>query len=285
MTAAGLAANAARGALGLARGTANVAIHPSELREAVVQAEAVTELMISSELGAAPSTSLNEPIGERRSLAVIDVALEDLKEIKGALGGTVNDVVLAVTGTALRRLLLDRGEDLPDHGLRAMVPVDIRDAAKQLELGNEITSLFVHLPLESPDPRRRYAAQKLQAEDLKAGSQAKGSRALIDLTGHAPPVLHSFLARSLYSTRLFNLTITNVPGPQVPLYAFGSRLQSIWPLVPLAAEHALGLAVFSYNGRLFFCFNADPQAVPELDRVTAATREAVDDLLALARED
>jgi diacylglycerol O-acyltransferase len=211
------------------------------------------------------------------------VALADLKKIKGALGGTVNDVVLAATGTALRRLLLDRGEDLPEQGLRAMVPVDIRGAGKRLELGNEISSLFVHLPLDDPDPLRRYAAQTIQAESLKAGSQAMGSRALIDLSGHAPPILHSFLARSLYSTRLFNLTITNVPGPQIPLYAFGSRLRSIWPLVPLAAEHALGLAVFSYDGRLFFCFNADPAAVPELDRVATATEEAVDDLLVLAR--
>ena len=272
-----------RGALGLVRGTAEAVRHPSEIREAAARAEAVTELVVGSELLAAPRTSLNVPIGERRGLAVIDVALADLKKIKGALGGTVNDVVLAATGTALRRLLLDRGEDLPEQGLRAMVPVDIRGAGKRLELGNEISSLFVHLPLDDPDPLRRYAAQTIQAEDLKAGSQARGSRALIDLSGHAPPILHSFLARSLYSTRLFNLTITNVPGPQIPLYAFGARLRSIWPLVPLAAEHALGLAVFSYDGRLFFCFNADPAAVPELDRVAEATREAIDDLLDLAR--
>ena len=106
---------------------------------------------------------------------------------------------------------------------------------------------------------------------------------MIDLAGHAPPVLHSFLARALYSTRLFNLTITNVPGPQIPLYAFGSRMRAIWPLVPLAAEHALGLAVFSYDGRLFFCFNGDPESVPELDEIAESTRHAVDELLRLAR--
>ncbi len=257
---------------GLARRAADTILHPRELGHVAQQAEAVTELLIKSELVAAPDTTLNEPIGPARRLALMDVALADLKEISHGLGGTVNDVVLAATGTAMRRLLIERGELLPERGIRAMVPVDIRSAAKRLELGNEITSLFVELPVDVPDTLRRYAAQVEQAESLKSGSQATGSRTLIDLAGHAPPILHAFLARALYSTRLFNLTITNVPGPQIPLYAFGSRLKSIWPLVPLAAEHALGLAVFSYDGRLFFCFNGDPESVPELDEIAESTQ-------------
>jgi WS/DGAT/MGAT family acyltransferase len=280
---AGLAFGAARAGVGLARRAADTVMHPRELGTLAKQAEAVTELLIKSELVAAPATTLNEPIGPARELAVAAVPLAELKEISHGLGGTVNDVVLAATGTAMRRLLIERGELLPDRGIRAMVPVDIRGAAKRLELGNEITSLFVELPVESPDPLRRYAAQVEQAESLKSGSQAKGSRTLIDLSGHAPPVLHSFLARALYSTRLFNLTITNVPGPQIPLYAFGSRMRAIWPLVPLAAEHALGLAVFSYDGNLYFCFNGDPESVPELQWVAETTRAAIDELLAAAR--
>ena len=272
----------ARGALGMAERAGGAALHPSEVREAMTRARAVVELLVGNELVAAPHTSLNQPIGGDRHLAVIEVELAELKAIKNELGGTVNDVVLAAATTGLRKLMLERDEAPPERGVRAMVPVDIRSAARRLELGNEITSLFVHLPVAEPDPRRRYELLLAEAEGLKAGTQATGTRAVIDLSSHAPPVLHVFIARSLYATRLFNVTVTNVPGPQVPLYAFGSRLRSIWPLVPLAASHALGLAVFSYDGRLFFCFNADPGAVPELDRIAAWTDEAIAELLEMS---
>jgi diacylglycerol O-acyltransferase / wax synthase len=121
-----------------------------------------------------------------------------------------------------------------------------------------------------------------EAESLKAGSQATGSTALMDLTSHMPPVIHSFLARSMYATRLFNLTITNVPGPQLPLYYFGSRVQQIWPLVPIAAEHAIGLAVFSYDGTLFFCVNADRDTVPDLEVLRDGIAESITELRELA---
>jgi hypothetical protein len=159
-----------------------------------------------------------------------------------------------------------------------MVPVNIRTAGEQLSLGNRITSLFVHLPVGEHDPRARYRRQVKEAEDLKSGSQALGSSVLLDLTGHAPPVIHSFLARSLFATRLFNVTITNVPGPQSALYAFGSRMTDVWPLVPLAADHALALAVFSYDGKVFFAFNADREAVPDLDVLAEGTEEAFREL-------
>ena len=152
-----------------------------------------------------------------------------------------------MTAGGIRRLFEHRGESPPRAGVRAMVPVNIRTAAEQLALGNRITSLFVHLPVAEPDPLRRYELQLDEAEGLKAGTQALGSREIIDLAAHAPPVIHTFLARALFATRLFNVTITNVPGPQMPLYAFGSRMRAVWPLVPLAAEHALGVAVFSYD--------------------------------------
>lgn len=164
-----------------------------------------------------------------------------------------------------------------------MVPVNIRSAAERLALGNRITSLFVHLPVAERDPRRRYELQLDEAERLKAGTQAMGSRDIIDLAAHAPPVIHTFLARSLFATRLFNVTITNVPGPQLPLYAFGSRMRAVWPLVPLAAEHALGVAVFSYDGRVFFCLNAARDSVPDLDVVACGIVDSIDELGELAR--
>ncbi len=105
---------------------------------------------------------------------------------------------------------------------------------------------------------------------------------LLDLGRHMPPVLHSFVARSLFATRLFNLTITNVPGPQTPLYYFGSRVEEIWPLVPIAAAHAIGLAVFSYDGTLYFCINADRDTVPDLEVLRDGIAESLAELGELA---
>ncbi len=266
----------------LLRGGAETARHPQRAGETLHRARAMASVIVNDELSAAPRTSLNVPIGAKRSLAVACLPLEELKEVKRNLGGTVNDVVLAITAGGLRRLLLERDEPLPPGGLRAMVPVNIRTAAEALSLGNRVTSLFVHLPVVDHDPLTRYLHQVEEAEELKSGSQALGSSVLMDLTGHAPPVLHSFLARSLFATRLFNLTITNVPGPQIPLYAFGSRMTDVWPLVPLASEHAIGLAVFSYDGKVFFAFNADRDAVPDLEVLARATEEAFAELRELA---
>jgi diacylglycerol O-acyltransferase / wax synthase len=277
-----LGVSAARDVLRLAGAGAGVAVHPERAREALRRSRAMVELLIRDEVIAAPRTSLNEPIGPRRRLAVRAVLLDDVKEIKRALGGTVNDVVLASAAAGLRRLLTERRESLPGQGLRAMVPVNIRGAADRLGTGNRITSLFVHLPVAEADPLRRYFLQVEEAESLKSGTQAIGSRGIIDLTSLAPPVLHTFLARSLYATRLFNVTITNVPGPQQPLYAFGSRMRAVWPLVPLASEHALALAVFSYEGQLFFCLNADRDAVPDVEVVATGLVEEIGELLELA---
>jgi WS/DGAT/MGAT family acyltransferase len=224
----------------------------------------MADLLVRDEVVAAPRTSLNVPIGGRRHLSVATVPLEEVRRVGKALGGTVNDVVLAASAGGLREILLARGEEPPTAGLRAMVPVNLRTAGERLALGNKITSLFVHLPVAEPDPLRRFVLQVSEAESLKAGHQGIGSRALIDFTAHAPPVIHSFLARSMYATRLFNLTITNVPGPQMTLYALGSRMTEIWPIVPLAAEHAVGLAVISYDGNVFFCVNADLDTTPDL---------------------
>lgn len=288
---AGSVIRAAAGGLGAASSIVNSAANvvervadPQRLAETLRQSEAVVEVLIRDEIVPAPSVSINRPIGAHRRLAVLAVPLENLKRIRAGLGGTVNDAVLAAAAGGLRRLLIARGEELPAGGLRAMVPVNIRPAADRLALGNQISSLFVHLPVAEADAIERYRSQLEEAEGLKSGSQAIGSRGLIDLAALAPPALHSFLARSLFASRLFNLTITNVPGPQQPLYAIGSEVTEIWPLVPLAAEHAIGLAVLSYNGTVHFCLNADHDSVPDLDLLRDAIGEEIETLLALAAE-
>ena len=276
-----------RAGAGLVGGTIGAARHPKRATEALKRSRALAEVIVQDELAAAPRTSLNVPIGGKRRMAVAWVPLDELKEIKRALGGTVNDVVLAIAAGGLRRLLVARGESLPEQGLRAMVPVNMRAAGEELALGNRITSLFVHIPVGVEDPVERYEHQMEEAERLKSGTQALGSSTLLDLTKHAPPVIHSFLARSLFATRLFNLTITNVPGPQVTLYGLGSKMTDIWPLVPLAADHAVGLAVLSYDGRVFFALNADRDSMPDLDVLASGIEEGFAELreAALARSD
>ena len=276
------AVRAAQAGLHAVESAVGVATHPDRAREAARRSKALAELIVRDEVIAAAHCSLNQPIGAKRRLAVLSVELDELKAIKNELGGTLNDVVLAAAAGGLRSLLVARGEQPPSAGLRAMVPVNIRTAGDRLAMGNRISSLFVHLPVHEGEPMRRYELQLEEAESLKAGTQAVGSSTLIELTRHMPPVIHSFMARSMYATRLFNVTITNVPGPQQPLYYFGSRVKEIWPLVPIAAEHAIGLAVFSYDGKLFFCINADRDTVPDLDVLESGIADSLSELHELA---
>ncbi|MEO8091731.1 MAG: wax ester/triacylglycerol synthase family O-acyltransferase [bacterium] len=264
------------------RGAVGLVTTPGRGREALHSARALVEVIIRDEIIAAPKTSLNLPIGGKRRLGIVTISLDEIKQLKRALGGTVNDVVLALTAGAMRRLLLSRAEEPPPAGLRAMVPVNVRTSGDHLALGNKISSLFVKLPVAEEDPLQRYRAQVREAESLKSGDEALGTAALVDVSSLAPPILHSTLARSMYATRLFNLTITNVPGPQQPLYALGSRMRAVWPLVPLAADHAIALAVLSYDGDLFFAFNADRDAVTDLDVVLEGLEESLAELRALA---
>jgi diacylglycerol O-acyltransferase / wax synthase len=256
-------------------------LHP---REALHNARAALSMLVREELHSAPHTSLNNPIGTRRRLEVVRAPLAELKEIKRSLGGTVNDVALAVTASGLRELLTSRGESLPADGLRAMVPMNVRVASEHLALGNRVSSLFVELPMARANAVERYRETVARSGALKSdGDQATGTTAMIELAGLAPPVLHATIAQALYATRLFNLTITNVPGPQQTLYACRSALREVYPLVPLAAAHDLGVAITSYDGNVFFGVVADPDTVPDLDVLVDALGAAVEELLACAR--
>jgi diacylglycerol O-acyltransferase / wax synthase len=276
-----LALDAARGALGAARAAIGAARHPSRLIHAGEAAVAMSEVLWQDEVLAARATTLNRPIGTTRRFASVAFDLAEVKVVKRALGGTVNDVVLALAAGALRRLLVSRGEEL-EHPLRAMVPVNMREI-DDAALGNRVTSLFAELPVGEPDRRLRYAQTRAAATVLKSGTAALGGSTIVQVTSVAPPVLHETIARMLFAPRLFNLTITNVPGPQLPLYALGSRMRRIVPLVPLFADHTVGIAIVSYDGELVFGINADYATTPDLDVLTAGLRQEFDGLLALAR--
>jgi len=257
------------------------ALHP---REALARSRSLAELIVRDELIGAPRSSLNVRIGSTRRYRVRTVTLADLKAVRRQLGGSVNDAVLAACTTGLRELLLARGEPPPPRGLRAMVPMNLRASTEQLALGNRISSLFVELPVATQSPRERHRQIVRATERLKSSGAAVGASTMVDLVALAPPVLHATVARSLYATRLFNLTITNVPGPQMPLYSFGAPLCEVYPVVPLAADHAVGIAIFSFNGLVTFGVIADSESTPDIDVLADGIEQGIAELLELADE-
>ncbi len=254
--------------------------HPAS---ALASSRALAELIMRDTVHPAPRTSLNVPIGQARRFAVVRVPLAEVKAIGRDLGGSVNDVILAACTTGLRHLLTTRGEHLPLQGLRAMVPMNLRDASGDLALGNRVTSLFVDLPVAEPVAHARLRSIHTETKRLKASGAAKGATTLMDLAALAPPiVVHAALAQTQFSSRTFNVTITNVPGPQRPLYAHGAVLRELYPVVPLAAEHAVGIAIFSYNGMLSIGINADCESMPDLAELAYGIELGIEQLRALS---
>lgn len=270
--------HAAEVAVQAVRDGAELALHPLETLRA---SKAVVELVLREELAPAPQSSLNAPISATRRFDSLTVSLDDVRTVKVAAGCTINDVALAAVSGGLRALLLARDEQ-PPRGLRAMVPINRRELSEHSELGNKISSLFVELPVDEPDAEARLHRVHATTSALKAGAQALGASTLLSLTSLAPPVLHAALARSLYATRLFNVTITNVPGPQVPLYALGARMRNVLPLVPLAADHVIGISIVSYDGSLTFGLIADRDEVPDLKTLADGIETSLAELKGLA---
>ena len=240
------------------------------LREAV--------LSVGEALGAglrpASPTPLNTDIGPHRRFDWLDMELAAVKEVKNRLGGTVNDVVLATVSGALGRFLYGRGLRTEDLNFRAMIPVNIRTESQRERLGNQITMMLARLPLDERDPLRRLRRVSETTAALKRSKQAEGVRTLEEVSDWTMTTLFVTFARLSASTRPYNVVVTNVPGPQVPTYFLGSPMRAVYPLVPLNRNQALGIALFSYNGGLYWGFNADWDAVPDLhDLVEAVTTE------------
>ncbi len=250
--------NAAEGAAGVVR-------HPRRILSAISQSRAMLETLVRDEVFAAPRTSLNGAIGASRRMAAVEVPLDDVKAIKNELGGTVNDVVLAATAGGLRALFEARGEAAAIDHIRAMVPVSLRQASESLALGNRVSSLFVDVAINEPDPLLRYRKISASSRELKSGNAAAGTDAVIRLAGLAPPLIQSVVARLSFTPRLFNITITNVPASPVTLYALGAPMVRVVPLVPIFTGHAIGVAVVSYDGTVSFGLNADRDSVPDLE--------------------
>lgn len=276
--------DAQRGTLGRlasgARAGIDTALHPRKVRPLLARSRAMADVL-GDELAGTPQTSVNVQIGGTRRFDATAIPLADLKQIKAQLGGTVNDVVLAASAGGLRELFTQRGEDVPDS-VRAMVPVSLRKAGEALALGNRVSSLFVDLAVAEPDPLLRYRRTAAAAADLKKAGQAGGAEALVELAGAAPPLVHAVVAQLAFAPRLFNVTITNVPGPQTTLYALGAPLRHVLPLVPIFAGHAVGVAAVSYDGEVTFGLNADRGRVPDLVAMRVGIEQSLDELRQLA---
>jgi WS/DGAT/MGAT family acyltransferase len=190
--------------------------------------------------------------------------------------------VLAVVAGALGRFLRQRGIDTDGLALKALVPVSVRGAAQQGALGNEIAPMWASLPVGIEDPVAQHAAIRVAMLEVAQSRQAVGARTLTELAGLASPTIMSQAARLQQRQRSFNLVVTNVPGPQVPLYLLGRRLRALYPVVPLAGHQALGVGVMSYDGRLGFGLLGDYDALPDLDALASALRDAIDALAGAA---
>jgi WS/DGAT/MGAT family acyltransferase len=258
--------------------------HPSEIaREARVAAEGVSELVWAG-MNPAPPTPLNVPIGPHRRYVVVHERLADFKLVKDAFGGTVNDVVLAVVSGALREWLRSRGVRTEGLELRALVPVSTRGEHERGQLGNRITAMRGPLPVYIEDPLTRLRTVKAAMDGIKESKQAVGAELIAGVQGFAPPTILAQASRLNFSTRLFNLIVTNVPGPQFPLYLLGRRLRELQPVAFLPEEHALAVAIMSYDGALTFGLLADYDAVPDVDGIADGIAASLAELVALAKK-
>ena len=273
----------ARTATGMAARAIAAATQPAtsvaRLRDA---AEGIGEIVWAG-LNPAPETPLNVEIGPHRRYAVVRQRLEDYKQVKNELGGTVNDVVLTVVSGALARWLRSRGIRTEGLEMRALVPVSVRTQTDRGSLGNRLTVMRGPLPVYIRDPVARLRFVKKAMDGLKESKQAVGAATLAAVNNLAPPTILAQASRLNFSTRLFNLIVTNIPGPQIPLYVLGRKLEDLFPIAFLPHNHALAIAIMSYNGRIEYGLLGDYDALPDIDVIAEGLDDALAELLDTAR--
>jgi diacylglycerol O-acyltransferase / wax synthase len=233
-------------------------------------------------LQAAPPSPFNRRIGPHRRFTWVRADLRQFKAIKNSLGGTVNDVVLTVVAGALGNYMRLHGEPTEGVGLKAMVPVSVRADVERGALGNRVAAMWATLPVGLSDPVERLHRISEAMVGVKQSGQAVGAEILTAVSGFAPPTIMAQAARLQARQRLFNLVVTNVPGPQFPLYLLGRELEAIYPMVPLAENTALGIAILSYDGQLDFGLVGDYDGLADLDVLADELRSSIEELAAAA---
>jgi diacylglycerol O-acyltransferase len=227
----------------------------------------------------APVTSLTKPIGPHRRFEIVRMRLDDVKEIKNRFGCTVNDIVLTVVTGGLRRLLLSRGDYVDGIVLKAMVPVSVRDPSKRMTYGNMVSMMNADLPVGEAEPARRLQFVRERMAGLKESKQAVGADFWVKLSEYAPPTILALASRATVALqRMVNVIVTNVPGPQFPLYLKGGQMIEAFPCVPIASTASLGVAILSYNGQLSFGLNGDWDIVPDLDVFARGIQDSLREL-------
>jgi WS/DGAT/MGAT family acyltransferase len=264
-------------------GAAASLLKPTEsLRAVRTAAEGVGEVAWAT-MNPAPETPLNVPIGPHRRFVGVRGRLADFKLVKDVFGGTVNDVVLTVVSGGLRTWLQSRGVRTEGLELRGLVPVSIRAEHEHHQLGNRLAAMRAPLPVYIDEPIERLRTVREAMDGLKDSKQALGAEVISSLQDFAPPTIIGVASRLNFSTRLFNLLVTNVPGPQIPLYVLGREVQTVFPMAFLPKDHALAIAIISYHGYLNFGLLADYDALPDVDALGGMIEAAADELVGLAR--
>jgi diacylglycerol O-acyltransferase / wax synthase len=272
------------------RGASHRLLHPAGQASAAVRAR--SELLrgtvaMMRAIGAAaptlrPSTSsLTGPIGPHRVWSWASAALGEVKEVRSALGGTVNDVVLAIVTNGFRELLRARGEEIRGgRTVRTMVPVSVRAPDERGVYNNRVSAVFARLPVGIDDPIRRLEVIRGQMDEIKASGQAVAGDVLAQLSGFAPPLLLALGSRAMTRSARLNMdtATTNVPGPQRPVHALGRRLLESYPYVPIVGTIRIVVAIFSYDGTLYFGVTGDRDHAPDIDVLTAGIESGLAEL-------
>jgi diacylglycerol O-acyltransferase len=281
---------AARGITGAVRAVTEVATgalgavsKPGEALDRAREVAAGIGEVAWTALNAPPDTPFNVPPGSHRRLEIVRAGLDELKQVKTAFGTTVNDVVLAVVTGALAYFLQSRGRRTEGIELKAAVPVSVRSDDQRGALGNQLTQIMAPLPVFLDDPIARLQYVKDAMDGLKESRQALAASAIASLQDFAPPTIHAQASRLNFSGRFFNLLVTNVPGPQFPLYVLGRRMSEIFPIPFLAGERALAIAIISYDGKVGFGLLGDYDALPDLDVVSEGIEASLAQWVTLAQ--
>jgi WS/DGAT/MGAT family acyltransferase len=266
---------------GIVRTAVDAVSNPGRLASAL--AEGAGALAVTVRELTPPEGPLNGPTGPTRAYWYSSFQLDDFKEIKNAFGATINDVVLGIVSGGFRKYLEIHGEDVDHLKLKALVPVSLRDEKQKTALGNVLALMMVPLPVDEPFPAARMRKAKANVDRLKKSKQALGADILLKLAGFAPATLHGMVARASLRSMNYNTIVTNVPGPQWPLYTLGCRLVEAMPIAFLYEGMQVATAIFSYLGGINFGYIADRSAFPDLPRLGECMEESFDELLDVAR--
>jgi len=265
------------GPLRLARGAIGLLLSPRRLPSMAAEAPGAVAAASRTLHPATPVEPLNQPLSAQRRVARVERPLDDLKRVKVAFGTKLNDVFLAASAGALRELLIERGRR--PVSLKTMVPVSVRGAEETEGLGNRISFMFVGLPCDEPDAGRRLRRIHRETADAKQAGDPGLSEATLKLAAAAPRTVQRLVSRAMASPRMFNLVVSNVPGPSEPMYMAGCELKEAYPVVPLAQGHTLSIGMTTVRDRACFGLYADGRGLADVDRVAAALERSADELV------